>query len=247
MECAGQVEIDKFCLGVLEHHWPNVKRVEDIRDVTGLEFGTVELVCGGFPCQPFSCAGEQKGKEDDRYLWPEMLRVIKEYRPAWVIGENVAGIVNMELDNVLSDLESNGYQVQTFIIPACAVDAPHRRDRIWIIAYRSGNGLEIGRMAFEGSTGQSNWSSKIRNASNTNSTGFGERWGSESVQQEQRPVECAGKNAGSIWLPEPGLGRVANGIPCRVDRLRSLGNAVVPQIVEIIGKAIMTVEKAFQY
>jgi len=96
---------------------------------------TIDLICGGFPCQPFSRAGQRKGKEDDRHLWPEYFRLIQEIKPRLVIGENVAGLINLGLDEVLSDLESASYTWETFIIPACAVNAPHRRDRVWIIAY----------------------------------------------------------------------------------------------------------------
>src|SRR5262249_32088923 len=107
----------------------------DIRDLDGRDFYGVTIITGGFPCQPFSCAGKRRGKEDDRHLWPEMLRVIKEVRPAWMLGENVAGIINMELDSVLSDLENAGYATRTLAIPACAVDAKHRRMRVWIVAH----------------------------------------------------------------------------------------------------------------
>ena len=140
----GQCEWADYPTKVLEKHWPDVPRWRDIRTLTGGSFyertglRTVDVVSGGFPCQPFSVAGKRRGKEDDRYLWPEMLRVVQELRPAWVVGENVAGIVNMALDEVLSDLESIGYACQAFIIPACAVDAPHRRDRCAIIANRDG-------------------------------------------------------------------------------------------------------------
>lgn len=144
----GQCEWADYPTKVLEKHWPGVPRWKDIRTLTKESFyertglRTVELISGGFPCQPFSCAGKRRGKDDDRYLWPEMLRVINELRPTWVVGENVANIVNMALDQVLSDLENQGYQTRAFIIPACGVDAPHRRDRCAIVAYSNG---KIGR------------------------------------------------------------------------------------------------------
>ena len=144
----GQCEWADYPTKVLEKHWPEVPRWRDIRALTKESFyertglRTVDVISGGFPCQPFSVAGKRRGKEDDRYLWPEMLRVISELRPAWVVGENVAGIVSMALDTVLSDLESIGYTCQSFIIPACAVDAPHRRDRCAIVAYCDGKGLQ---------------------------------------------------------------------------------------------------------
>jgi DNA (cytosine-5)-methyltransferase 1 len=138
----GQCEWADYPTKVLEKHWPDVPRWRDIRTLTGESFHektglrTVDIISGGFPCQPFSVAGKRRGKEDDRYLWPEMLRVISELRPAWVVGENVAGIVNMALDQVYADLENEGYAVQAFIIPACAVDAPHRRDRVCIVGWK---------------------------------------------------------------------------------------------------------------
>ena len=143
----GQCEWADYPTKVLEKHWPDVPRWRDIRTLTGGDFyertgmRTVDVISGGFPCQPFSVAGKRRGKEDDRFLWPEMLRVIEELRPAWVVGENVAGIISMAIDQVLSDLESIGYTCQAFVVPACAVDAPHRRDRVCIVAYRDGAGF----------------------------------------------------------------------------------------------------------
>ena len=137
----GQCEWADYPTMILEKHWKDVPRWRDIRTLTKESFyektglRTVDIVSGGFPCQPFSLAGKRMGKEDDRYLWPEMLRVIRELRPSWVIGENVPGIVNLALDTVLSDLENEGYTSQAFIIPACGVDAPHRRDRVAILSY----------------------------------------------------------------------------------------------------------------
>ena len=118
---------------------------KDIREVRGELYAGVTLLTGGFPCQPFSVAGKQRGKDDNRYLWPEMLRVIREARPTWIIGENVAGIVNLALDTVCADLEGEGYEVEPIIVPACAVDAPHRRDRVWIIASRVADTISVSK------------------------------------------------------------------------------------------------------
>lgn len=141
MRTVGQCEIAEYPRKVLEKHWPDVPRWTDIKDLTKESFyertglRTVDVISGGFPCQPFSCAGHRRGSEDDRYLWPEMLRVISELEPSWVVGENVPGIVNLALEEVLSSLENKGYEVETMLIPACGVDAPHKRERCAILAY----------------------------------------------------------------------------------------------------------------
>jgi len=116
-------------------HACNPRLHPDIFTLNGADYAGVDLLTGGFPCQPFSVAGKRRGAEDDRAIWPEMLRVIREAKPTWIIGENVAGIVTMELDNILSDLEGIGYSAWPLIVPACAVDARHRRDRVWIVAH----------------------------------------------------------------------------------------------------------------
>lgn len=136
----GFCEIDPYCQAVLKKHWPGTPIHGDIRGIEGNDYRGISLLTGGFPCQPFSVAGRKRGKEDDRYLWPEMLRVIREARPRWIVGENVANIVNLALDQVHIDLESEGYEVESVIIPACAVDAPHRRDRVWILAHSERGG-----------------------------------------------------------------------------------------------------------
>ena len=142
----GQCEWADYPTKILERHWPNVPRWRDIRTLTGDSFyertglRTVDVISGGFPCQPFSVAGERRGEKDDRYLWPEMLRVIRELQPSWVVGENVPGIVNLALDTVLSDLEDLGYSAQAFIIPACGIDAPHIRNRCAILAHTKDDG-----------------------------------------------------------------------------------------------------------
>lgn len=140
-QTVGQCEMADYPTKVLEKHWPDVPRWRDIRTLTKESFyertglRTVDIISGGFPCQPFSVAGKRSGKGDDRYLWPEMLRVIQELQSTWVIGENVPGIVNLALDEVLASLENSGYEVQTFIIPAASVNAWHKRERVCILAY----------------------------------------------------------------------------------------------------------------
>ncbi len=151
-------EIDPFCRKVLNYYWPNTISYEDIRktDFT-IHRGNVDILTGGFPCQPFSVAGKRKGNEDDRYLWPEMLRAIRETSPLFVVGENVSGLLSsgggVVFEQVLSDLENEGYEVQTVILPAAGVNAPHRRDRVWIVAKNTKrNGCHFGKSKQEGTT-----------------------------------------------------------------------------------------------
>jgi DNA-cytosine methyltransferase len=129
-------EFDDFCCKVLNKHWPNVPIYKDLKEIGNDPARIIQefdLICGGIPCQPFSLAGKQKGKEDDRHLWPYMYAIVKSKKPTWVIVENVGGFVNVALDDVCLDLETQGYATQSFIIPACSVEAPHKRDRIWIL------------------------------------------------------------------------------------------------------------------
>lgn len=130
-ETIGFSEIEPYACKILKQHWPNITNYGDVRTIPTVR---CDLITGGFPCQPHSFAGKRRGSKDDRHLWPAMRDVIGRCNPAWVCGENVPGIIGMELDQVLSDLEGLGYRVQPLVIPACAVDAPHRRDRVWIIA-----------------------------------------------------------------------------------------------------------------
>lgn len=158
IKTVGQCEWAEYPTQVLERHWPDVPRWKDIRKLTGESFyertgrRTVDIISGGFPCQPFSVAGKQRGKEDDRYLWPEMVRVIKELRPTWIVGENVAGIIRMALPDILSELEICGYRTRAFLVPACAVGARHRRYRVAIVAHaesKSESGLPGGKKTEE--------------------------------------------------------------------------------------------------
>ena len=229
METVAFCEFDKKAQLVLKKHWPDVPIYDDVRELTYDKLKqegiieeparTIALICGGFPCQPFSVAGERKGDQDDRHLWPEYFRLIQEIRPRWVIGENVAGLINLGLDQVLSDLEGADYSCQTLIIPACALGAFHRRDRLWVVAHSKGLG----------------WPTNTRQYENGDTP--------KTIIHRRHKLEplCGGEfpnttNARTL--------RVAHGIPNRVDRLKQLGNAVVPQIVEQIGRAIMEIENA---
>jgi DNA (cytosine-5)-methyltransferase 1 len=200
MKTVAFCEIDPYCRAVLRKHWPDVPIHEDIKLVRAHE-GMADVVCGGFPCQPFSSAsaGRARGTDDDRYLWPEMLRVIQECKPTWVIGENVTHLDGLALEQVVSDLEAGGYETRTFEVPACAVGHDHRRSRLWILGYSDGNG-QSGRAKHA----EASW------------------------------VSWDGGRAGS-------LGRT-HGVSSRLDRLRALGNSIVPQIATIIGRAIMNVD-----
>jgi DNA (cytosine-5)-methyltransferase 1 len=153
-------EKEKFCQQVLNYYWPNATLHEDIRntDFTIYRY-RIDILTGGFPCQPYSTAGKRLGKEDDRHLWPEMLRAIREISPRWIVGENVRGLTNwnggLVFDEVQADLEAEGYEVIPFLLPACAVNAPHRRDRIWFVAYA--NKCSEGPSRTSGET-ESDWS-----------------------------------------------------------------------------------------
>lgn len=260
----GQCEWADHPTKVLEKHWPNVPRWRDIRTLTGESFyertglRTVDVISGGFPCQPFSVAGKRRGAEDDRYLWPEMLRVISGIRSAWVIGENVAGIVSMALDQVLSDLESIGYTCQAFIVPACAVDAPHRRARCAIVGHTSRPGLQGSEL--RGSPDTRGAAEPYRSVgqcgeivSDAKSTEFPWKWGT-ARRWWTEPGCGSGRSTQSglggmadglpCWLDEPGdVPRIATGVKDRVSRLKCLGNAVVPQQFYPIFRAIAEIER----
>jgi len=139
-ETVAWCELDEFCQKVLKYHFPEAEQHGDITTTDFTRYaGQIDVLTGGFPCQPYSSAGKRLGKEDDRHLWPEMLRAIREIQPRWVVGENVRGLTNwnggLVFDEVQADLENEGYEVTPYLLPACAVNAPHRRDRVWFIAY----------------------------------------------------------------------------------------------------------------
>ena len=147
-------EMDDFCQKVLKKHWPQVPIFDDVRTLDASRLGRIDIVTGGYPCQPFSQAGRRQGEEDERHLWPEMLRIIKSCQPRYVLAENVAGHVTMGLDQVLTDLEDQGYTTRPIIVPACAKNAPHRRDRVWIIGQLTTNTNDTGNRASRRSVDQ---------------------------------------------------------------------------------------------
>jgi len=282
-ETVGQCEWADFPTKVLEKHWPDVPRWRDIRTLNGESFyertgrRTVDVISGGFPCQPFSVAGNQKGKEDERYLWPEMLRVIRELAPRWVIGENVSGILQIAAADVVKDLEHIGYNVAVFNFEAAAVGARHRRERVFFVAENS-NGLRCdgkerekeseirGQREFSTRDLQRVYREKIVENADCIRRGrqkvlLQQSWrtkfiGASKVASNSARVyverQCRGQRKmqpwrGNWWCVEPNVGRVANGVPSRVDRLKCLGNAVVPQQAYPIFKAIADIERTCEH
>ena len=245
-------EIDKYCQEVLKKIW-NKKIYNDVKEITKerLEADGVELpeiITGGFPCQPFSIAGKQKGTNDDRHLWPEMFRIIKEFKPRWIIGENVRNIINIQdgmvFETVCTDLEGEGYEVQAFNIPAAGVGAPHRRERIWIVAnsrrtLRQGSSI---REKNEDETRKEDADQHQRSSSSPEPNVANASAGRRASQKTEVSTRGNGIEHQSWWQSEPDVGRVANGVPGRVHRLKGLGNSIVPKIAEEIGRAIMKAE-----
>ena len=228
IQTVGQCEWAEYPTKVLERHWPDVPRWKDIKTLTGESFyertgrRTVDIISGGFPCQPFSGAGKRRGKEDDRYLWPEMLRVIEEIRPKWVVGENVSGLIRGALTDILSDLKGAGYEARAYSSEARNVGGLFRGERIAIVA-ASYNGITFMRGNRKFSANEENEGSRNNNRAGKEKPDLWERW-----QIEPRPYG------------------VADGVPYRVDRLKCLGNAVVPQQFYPIFRAISDIEEAYQ-
>jgi len=288
-------ERDPYCTTILNKHWPDTPVHNDVRNLDGKDYAdSIDLVAGGFPCQPFSVAGNRRGSDDDRHLWPEMLRIIQEAKPRWVIGENVFGLINMALDDVQADLEREHYEVRKFVLPAVAVDAHHRRDRVFIVAYRDPTlahshgegqlqqeGLECEVRRWSGDSGE-----QVSDVADSDGKGLEVR---QSIREKHAPQLSPSERSGSErredvahtngargevgvsgqeswqeghageshhqgdqqlrrsprgeWPAEPRVGRVANGIPNRVDRIKGLGNAVVPQLIQAIGELVLAADK----
>jgi DNA (cytosine-5)-methyltransferase 1 len=240
-------EIDPFCRRVLSKHWPEVPCYHDVRELTADRLSAdgigINVICGGFPCQDISSAGKGAGLKGERSgLWSEIARLSSELRPRYVIVENVAALLFRGFDKVLGDLAALGYDAEWHCIPASAVGASHRRDRVWIVAYPNGER----ELQSQGSVGDvRGWSSDGGEAVvHPNGAGLHDRrQAGQQTEQSKivwgRALAESNRRSGPWWAAEPDVGRVANGVPKRVDRLRALGNAVVPQIPEMIGRAIL--------
>jgi len=309
-------DTEKWCREILAKNFPNVPIATDVKELANDPERLVpdcDILTAGYPCQPFSVAGKQKGSEDDRHIWPYILRIVAQKRPTWCVFENVYGHIALGLDKVLFDLESEGYSTRTFVVPACGVNAPHRRDRLWIIAHselaysvsirrgrRNSTGCETGEQQVQseeqgrGSVGREtkgrgeSYGEDVGNAQYDGSLateigGVNEedaRGSSQGQSQTEQSPRASGRendvnvadstrfisNVGEYrkltkkrerqgkprgedslggkedmgwnWLVEPNVGRVAHGVSRRVDRLKGLGNAIVPQIAMNIGLAI---------
>lgn len=246
-------EIDPFCQKVLKYHFPNSIQYADIKqtDFT-IHSGQIDIITGGFPCQPFSTSGKRNGTEDDRYLWPEMLRAIREIQPGWIVGENVRGITNwnrgMVFDQVQADLEIEGFEILPFLLSACAVNAPHRRDRIWFIAHSNkratGSSRESNWIIGKGcnytneqekrgeqAEQRTGWSDVLQVTTNSEFERCKEQWETGTFKSNPTVPSVGGR-------VEPGFRGGNDGFSSRVDRIKALGNAIVPQVALQIFKAI---------
>ncbi|MDG3003266.1 DNA cytosine methyltransferase [Paludisphaera mucosa] len=224
LQCRWQVERDPYARRVLAKHWPDVRRHDDVRTFppTDPEEWRVDLVCGGFPCQDLSYAGRGAGLAGERSgLWSEFARIVRVLRPRLVLVENVSALITRGLDSILGTLASFGYDAEWDCIPAAAVGARHLRERVFILA-----------TAVEVFDPRGVSSRSVQNGSR------------QEFQRRLRDVRGRDCISGGPWAVEPGIPRVAHGIPSRVDRLRGLGNAVVPQVAEFIGRRLIELHGA---
>ncbi len=243
MKVRWNCEIDPYCSRVLAKHWPTVPNLGDVTKVEWEHVERVDLICGGYPCQPFSVAGRRAGSDDVRHLWPFFAVAVRELRPDFALLENVTGHLSLGFGRVLGDLAELGYDVEWSCVSASSVGAPHQRDRVFAVAWsqhgrhvadarrgrRPDNHVRARRNAIRRRGADVAHSNRKRFAEAVASGGGASRRGWTSG----RPSDCG------AWRVEPDVGRVAHGVPSRVDRLRALGNAVVPQVAEFVGRALL--------
>ena len=261
-------EWEDFPRKILKHYWPEAESYGDIKETDFTIWrNKIDILTGGFPCQPYSSAGKRLGKEDDRHLWPEMLRAIREIKPRWIVGENVRGLVNwsegLVFEEVCAELEAEGYKVQPFLLPACGVGAPHRRDRIWFIAYSDG--------AIKGNGQRKDTQEKKEVWRNEKSDVPRELFSDgNAADSNEKRLQCKGKSTGmgwqrfskyyaqtneSNWQNFPTQSPICSGddgLSFELDRItfskwrnesiKGYGNAIVPQVVYQIFKSIQEYE-----
>jgi len=258
-------EIEPYCRRVLAKHWPGVPCYDDVRTLTAGALSrdgiAVDVICGGFPCQDISFAGKRAGLEGARSgLWSEYARLIGELRPRFVIVENVPGLLSLGMGDVLGSLSTLGYDAVWDCIPASAVGAPHRRDRVWLVGYSNNEGQPACAVHDEAPRMQKHASDPNNSRLERRNSGELQERSSEWTARPSSPYVADAESAeragfwtepdwkqrgfadGGWWQSEPNVGRVANGISARVDRLKALGNSVVPQVVQTIGRAILEAE-----
>ena len=266
------VEKDKFCQQVLKKNFKDIPIESEVRDVKGDRYAA-DIVCGGFPCQPFSVAGKRKGTDDDRYLWDETIRIVRECKPRWFIGENVEGIINIQegvvLRQVCDDLEKEGFEVQCVVIPASGIGAWHQRKRVWILAYSKHNGSHRSKRneTIESSNQSKEWlfirdDQDVSNSigklsdgcSSTTRVSTTELKRLDSNEKENRnevwskAERCSEQDKRKTWWQtQSELCGVPNGVSYELDkdrtnRIKSLGNSIVPLIARELGLAIIKAE-----
>ena len=249
MKVIWQSEIDPYACKVLSKHWPKVPNYGNIKQINWGDIVQPDVICGGYPCQPFSTAGKRKGEDDPRHLWPWVREAISQLRPRYAILENVRGHLSLGGLSVIGELASIGYDAEWRIVSAASVGAPHKRERVIIVAYPNNsrphtaqiNTAEARVNAFSGFRGRSQnvaYPNRVSmDDSNFNRSDTPPLGKSQTIFSFARGSSDA--RTGEQWFSEPNVGRVANGIPSRVDRLRGLGNAVVPQVAEVIGRMVI--------
>jgi DNA (cytosine-5)-methyltransferase 1 len=257
MRVAWQSEIDPYACKVLAKHWPEVPNHGNIKEIDWRRVEPVDVICGGYPCQPFSTAGKRRGGEDPRHLWPWVREAISQLRPRYAILENVRGHLSLGGTTVLGELAALGYDAEWRVVSAASVGANHQRERVIIVAYPNSSDAANGRQRQNVPSENRDWrndrsrsnghSGQVALASSRQNTGTlaypnssrrihtrTQIFSTETRQQALTELAIS-----SWWTTEPGMGRVANGVPNRVDRLRGLGNAVVPQVAEVIGRLVV--------
>jgi DNA (cytosine-5)-methyltransferase 1 len=247
MNVIWQSEIDPYASRVLKKHWPEVPNYGDIKTINWGDIVRPDVICGGYPCQPFSTAGKRKGTDDPRHLWPWVRQAISELRPRYAILENVRGHISLGLSTVLGEMASIGYDAEWTVVSAASQGAPHLRERVIIIAYpkrQVANSTDI-RCVF-GQLDKQSTEARINAQRQPCSSGTNVAYtnGGRLIKRQSEAEQTTGIGFGSVkdrneWTAEPNVGRVANGVPSRVDRLRGLGNAVVPQVAEVIGRLVI--------